>query len=270
MLTVPAPAFKRTGCSRFGTQLAFWDDHDFGLNDHDRTNPIKKDALQVFKEYWANPAYGLPDAPGVFFKYTYSSVDFFVLDVRYYRDPNLQPDSPAKTMLGKKQLEWLKNGLRGSQAPFKILLSGSGWSKAKGFGGDSWASYLHERNRIFNFIRDNEISGVVLLSGDTHVGELNVIPWSDAGGYDFYDLASSPLGQLSASSWMTRKPEKRVRPVFYKDANFGFIEFNFDDTPTLTFLLIDSSGRNAWTPFILRAGELRDGIKSWPDKIKDF
>ena len=38
-----------------------------------------------------------------------------------------------------------------------------------------------------DFIRDNEIAGVVLLSGDSHIGELNVIPWSERGGYDLYD-----------------------------------------------------------------------------------
>ncbi|MFQ5739432.1 MAG: iron-containing alcohol dehydrogenase, partial [Acidobacteriota bacterium] len=43
-------------------QLAIWDDHDYGLNDSDRTNPVKKEALRVFQQYWANPAYGLPRA----------------------------------------------------------------------------------------------------------------------------------------------------------------------------------------------------------------
>ena len=37
------------------SSLAVWDDHDFGLNNHDRTNPIKEGAYDVFLEYWPNP-----------------------------------------------------------------------------------------------------------------------------------------------------------------------------------------------------------------------
>ena len=146
-------------------QLAVWDDHDFGLNDYDRRHPRKAEALEVFEHYWANPAYGLPDVPGVFFEYSYGGVDFFFLDCRYYRDPNKEPDHPGKTLLGKAQLEWLQEALQSSEAPFKVLISGSGWSKGKGPGGDSWASYLHERDALFDFIRDNQINGVSCFRG---------------------------------------------------------------------------------------------------------
>lgn len=47
-------------------QWAIWDDHDYGLNNGDRTSPVRELGLASFKKYWANPAYGLPEAPGVF------------------------------------------------------------------------------------------------------------------------------------------------------------------------------------------------------------
>jgi alkaline phosphatase D len=50
-------------------QLAIWDDHDFGLNNSDRTNPVREAALAAFRKYWANPAYGQADDPGVYFQY---------------------------------------------------------------------------------------------------------------------------------------------------------------------------------------------------------
>ena len=137
-------------------QLAVWDDHDYALNNHDRTNPAKEKALQAFQEYWANPAYGLPEVPGVFFDYQYGGVDFFFLDVRYHRSPNEEEDGESKTMLGAEQLEWLKTKLSESKAPFKVLVSGSGWSSAKGGGGDSWAAFLQERDHLFTFIRDQK------------------------------------------------------------------------------------------------------------------
>ena len=249
------------------SHLAIWDDHDFGLNDHHNTNPIKDKALDVFKRVWANPGYGIQAAPGVFFKYQYGNVDFFFVDCRYYRDPNELKDSPQKTMLGKEQFQWLTGELKKSTAIFKLVLSGSGWSKAKGPGGDSWASFLYERDRLFGFIKENQVEGVVLLSGDTHVGELNAIPWSEQGGYDLYDLVSSPLAQPTTDSWLVRKPEKRIRDVYFKGPNYGLIEFYLEEErPHLKFSLKNPKNEVVMNPFILYADELKNGVGSWQRK----
>jgi alkaline phosphatase D len=251
------------------SHLAVWDDHDFALNNHDRENPIKHEALDVFKDYWPNPAYGLPDTPGVFFTYSYGDVDFFFLDGRFYRDPNSDPDTPEKTMLGAAQFEWLKQELAASDGIFKVIVSGSGFSNAKGEGGDSWAAFLHERNRVFDFIRDREITGVILASGDSHFGEINVIPWSEKGGYDLYDLVSSALAQRTNDGWLHRRPERRIRPVYFKGSTVGVIDFILDETPRLMYRIIDIHGRNVWEPFVVRADELVNGVMSWPDKVHD-
>ena len=249
-------------------QLAVWDDHDFGLNDHDRTNPIREQALEVFKRYWPNPAHGLPDTPGVFFKYAYGGVDFFFLDDRYHRDPNAAPDTPEKTMLGAGQLAWLREGLAGSTAPFKVLVSGSGWTSAKGAGGDSWASFIHERDALFDFIRDRNITGVLLLSGDTHVGEFNAIPRSAQGGYDLYDLVSSPLAQTANTNWRERHPELRVRTP-YEGVNAGLVEFDLTAAPpTVRMNLIDREGRTVWRPVTLTADDLRNGVATAAEKAE--
>jgi alkaline phosphatase D len=252
------------------SHLAIWDDHDFGLNNHDRTNPVKDGAYEVFREYWPNPSYGLPDVKGIFFNYTWGRVDFFFLDGRWYRDPDEAPDTPDKTMLGAEQFAWLTAELESSTAVFKVLVSGSGWSKAKGPGGDSWAAFLHERNRLFDFIRDREITGVVMMSGDSHIGELNVIPWSDKGGYDLYDMVSSPLAQVTPDSWLERRPERRIWPVYFEGSNFGVVDFFMGDDPWLVFQLIDIHGRRVREPFELRASELVNGVTSWPSKVMDL
>jgi len=251
------------------SNLAIWDDHDYGLNNHDRTNPIKDEALVIFKQYWANPSYGLDDVPGVFFSYSYGAVDFFFLDDRFYRDPDIDPDTPDKTQLGQAQLAWLKTELEQSTAVFKVLVSGGGWSSSKGPTGDSWAAFLNERNHIFDFIRDNEIGGVVLISGDSHVGELNVIPWSDHGGYDLYDLVGSPFAQQAPDNWLERRPERRIRPVYFQGSSIGIMDFVFGDSPRLIYRVIDIHGRNVWEPFEVRPSELVNGVVSWPTKVSD-
>lgn len=248
-------------------QLAIWDDHDFGVNDGDGSNPTKHLALKAFKQYWANPSYGLPETPGVFFKYQYGGIDFFFLDDRYYRDPNKLPQSPQKTFLGAAQLAWLKNELKASKAPFKVLLSGSGWSNGKGPAGDAWSAYLDERNALFDYIKDNAIAGVILASGDTHVAELNCIPWSEKGGYDFYDLTTSPLAQRTEENWVNRHPEVRIRQVFAADSNFGLMTFDTTSEPTLTYNVHDTRGRRAWTPFVVTASQLKNGVVSWRSTI---
>lgn len=248
-------------------QLAIWDDHDFGLNNSDRTNPVREAALTAFMNYWANPGFGLPDCPGVFFQYAYGGVDFFFLDGRYYRSPNAEPDGPQKTMLGERQREWLRQALEASRAPFKVLVSGSGWSSQDGPTGDTWAAFMTERDGLFNYIRDRGIEGVFCLSGDTHFGEVTCIPWSQRGGYDFYDLVSSPLAQATGTSFLYSEPELRIRAPYFRDVNFGLLDFRWEPEPGMQFTLHDARGDRAFEPLTLTPAELRNGVVSWRTKI---
>ncbi|HNR21751.1 MAG TPA: alkaline phosphatase D family protein [Steroidobacteraceae bacterium] len=244
-------------------QLAIWDDHDYGYNNGDGSSPFKAASLATFRNYWANPAYGLPGTPGVFFEKHFGGIDFFMLDGRYHRSPNGDPDGPAKTFLGAAQNAWLRERLAASRAPFKILACGSGWSMADGEKGDTWAAFRTERDALFDFIRDRGIEGVVLLSGDSHVGELNCIPWSERGGYDLYDLVSSPLAQSPSSSWIDQQPEVRMRKVYAGGANFGMLHFTPGPQPTLTFSLFDEWGLMPWKPLVLVPADLRNGVRSF-------
>ena len=45
------------------THVAIWDDHDFGPNDSDTSYVFKGETLELFKRYWPNPAFGLPELP---------------------------------------------------------------------------------------------------------------------------------------------------------------------------------------------------------------
>jgi alkaline phosphatase D len=249
-------------------QLAIWDDHDYGLNDSDKSNPIKVQSLEVFRRYWANPAYGLPEAPGVFFSFSYGGADFFMLDNRYHRDSPAAPDGPDKTALGSAQKNWLKAHLRASRAPFKVLVSGQPWSDEKGPGGESWEAYGSERAELFRFIRDEKVSGVVLLSGDNHVGELNCLPESAHGGYDLFELSSSPLAQDPSVSWLNYRVIARIRQVYFSGSNFGLLSFDFAPAdPVLTLSLHDEQGNRVWSPLVLRASELRNGVSVWREKM---
>lgn len=170
---------------------AIWDDHDYGPNDSDRTAKGKEISLQTFQQFWANPAYGLPDDPGVYFKFSRGDVDFFMLDNRYHRSPNKAPDDGTKTMLGAKQLAWFKRELLASKAKVKFVASGSEWEPNSH--GDSWTSFGREREEIFGFMREHDVQGVILLSGDRHF----------TGAYQIYgrfiEVTAGPLGSKTTN-----------------------------------------------------------------------
>jgi alkaline phosphatase D len=171
---------------------AVWDDHDYGPDNSDGTLKGKDLALQSFKEHWANPAYGEPDNPGVYFKFTRGDVDFFLLDVRYYRSPNKSTNLATKTMLGAAQLAWLKRELAASRAPIKVLASGS---EFQSYGTeDSWRSFQRERDELFGFIEEHRIPGVLLVSGDRHFTAAYQVKGR------WLEVTSGPLGSSFADS----------------------------------------------------------------------
>ena len=143
---------------------AIWDDHDYGPNDSDRTAKGKERSLQTFQEHWANPSYGTSKTPGIFTEFSRGDVQFFLLDDRFYRDPNKAPDSPEKTLLGKAQKQWIKDQLTRSTAKVKIVALGSE-TQLNGHR-DSYTSFKAEQKEMLDFYKT--IEGVILISGDRH------------------------------------------------------------------------------------------------------
>ncbi len=169
---------------------AIWDDHDFGPDNSDGTQPGKERSLEAFREFWPNPDFGEPENPGCYCTFQRGDVQFFMLDGRYHRSPDKAPDGPEKTMFGAAQLAWLKRGLLASKAAIKILANGSEWQT---FGSnDSYSLYRTERDALFAWIDEQKIEGVILLSGDRHF----------SAGYHvlgrFVELSSGPLGSTNA------------------------------------------------------------------------
>ena len=176
--------------------VGIWDDHDFGPNNSDGTLPGKENSLRAFKEFWANAAFGEPENPGCYHRFSRGDVDFFMLDVRYYRSPDNAPkDDPGKTMLGARQLEWLKRELKASKAKIKFIAAGSEF-QPNGTE-DSFAVYPAERRALLDFLKTEIGDGVIFLSGDRHF----------TAGYQFEDrwieVTSGPLGSGNAAAKAT-------------------------------------------------------------------
>jgi alkaline phosphatase D len=177
---------------------AIWDDHDFGTNNSDTTQNGKENSLVAFMEFWGNPGFGEPDNPGCYYTFTRGDVQFFMLDCRYYRSPDKAPVGPDKTMLGAKQIEWLKRELLASKAKIKLLATGSEWETFSS--DDSWKMYLRERNEFFDWVEQQKLEGIILLSGDRHFSSAYHVR-----GH-FLELSGGPFG--SGNAKLKPNPER--------------------------------------------------------------
>jgi alkaline phosphatase D len=193
---VPEFGSHISNCPTYAT----WDDHDCVCDDCagvEYANGKREQSLNVFKQMFANPAFGELGLgnDGTYFSFAWGDADFFVLDVRYYR----QKTAPA-TILGSRQERWLLDGLRNSTAKFKFIVSGTPWHvenvpHVANF--DSWQNYpdsANELSAVLESISDN----VIFLSGDFHQCALVDRETTGPKRESFSEFISSGIGARSA------------------------------------------------------------------------
>ncbi len=200
---------------------AVWDDHDFWINNADRkmvSSEERQWSRDLFTSIFPNGVYGEQEQ-GIYFKWSLGDVDFLMLDTRWFRIKK------KKQMLGKQQNEWLREQLLASQATFKVLVSSVQWHE-KG-GKDSWGGYLAERNAIFEFIFENKINGVFLLSGDAHHGAAYQLePDLKNSGYPLIEFTSSSMAVEPKKKKLVKTKEITQLLNVRGKHNFGMLEFD--------------------------------------------
>jgi len=170
-----------------------WDDHDFGRNDSDGKLVGKENSRKAFTEYRALATYG-QDEQGVYTKFRRAGVEVFLLDTRWFARTESSPvDSDKPSLLGKRQWEWLLDGLQRSTAPFKVIACGMIWDNKRNTESDDWSTYSHERDALFQFIGKEEISGVVLIGGDIHCSRWLQYKTEESVGYAIRQFIVSPI-----------------------------------------------------------------------------
>jgi alkaline phosphatase D len=207
-------------------QYAIWDGHDFGPNDAGKNYILKEEARETFKKYSVNPSYG-EDEKGIYTKVSYSDVDLFLTDDRYFRSNDKIPDSingkpnADKYFFGTAQMEWIKNSLLFSDATFKIIVVGSQVMNPLNKY-ETMQKYSYEYNELINFIKTQKINGVVFFSGDRHHSE--VVKVEGANFYPLYDVTISPYtAGVSKVSGAEKNSIFRVAGTLVEAQNFGKI-----------------------------------------------
>lgn len=170
-----------------------WDDHDFGKNDSDGRLSGKEYSRKAFVEYRANHEYGQGEQ-GIYTKFEYGPVEVFLLDTRWFARTEKSPVDPSlPTLLGAEQWKWLKESLLASKAKFKLLTCGMIWDDKENTESDDWGSYTHERDALYKFVGENQISGVVLIGGDIHCSRLLKYDTEKSVGYPIHQFIVSPI-----------------------------------------------------------------------------
>ena len=233
--------------------FSIWDDHDFGLNDCSggpeiETPGWKRPTYEIFRDNWANPAYGGGDKqPGIWWDTYINDVHFICIDGRYYRtDP--KKTKGKLSMLGPAQKRWLLRTIKRSKGTFKVLVSPVPWVfKAKGDSKDTWNGFKEERNEIFAFLTENKIEGVVLMSADRHRSDLWKI--ERPGDYALYEFNSSRLTNQHVHKTMSEA-------IFSYNAKQSFGTVDFDTTatdPTATYRIHTIDGEQVFKHTVKRS-----------------
>jgi alkaline phosphatase D len=236
---------------------AIWDDHEV-INDFSGgAGRLMETGRRAFLDYF--PILPPPEEPGrLYRKFSWGSLlEVFILDTRQYRSPNTDLDGPRKTMLGAAQKRWLIDGVTGSTAVWKVVVSSvslsvptggkahDSWSNANilGFPEENATGFSWERDGILRSFRERGVKNLVFLSADVHHAEL--IRHHPTSEWSFHEFIAGPL---SASLGRPRPLDMGLNPrtlfATGEVENFGEVAI---DTTGLTVRIIDIDGQVRFT-----------------------
>lgn len=183
---------------------AIWDDHEVRNDFAGSVEPLMPVGRAAFLDYW--PIVPPAEEPGrLYRRFRWGRLlEVFILDTRQYRSPNHQPDGPGKTMLGRRQRDWLIAGVTTSTATWKVVVSSMPLAVPKGAPRDGWSSaaadgtpgghptgFATERDAILGALRDRGVRNLVVVAADVHYAQL--IRHHPAPGFSLHEFVAGPL-----------------------------------------------------------------------------
>ncbi len=180
--------------------ICVYDDHEFtndawmnGAQNHQPNEGLwsarKAMAQKAFFEWLPVRVTGTTNPNQIYRSIKYGNlVELMMLDTRVEgRDvqagtTGATVNSPSRQLLGTTQFSWLSNKLSTSTSKWKVLGQQVMMAPLKVFGvavnGDQWDGYPAERDRVYNHILNNNISNMVVVTGDIHTAWANDLPLS--------------------------------------------------------------------------------------------
>ncbi len=210
-----------------------WDDHDYAGNDSDSTALGRDTARSVYRE--RVPHYPIASAGGAIAQaFTVGRVRVIMTDLRSASSPVTQRESPSKSRMGSAQKAWFKQELisaRDAGYPLVLWVNPDPWIAPAQVGSDTWGGHATERVEIANFIRDNRIANVVLLSGDMHG-----LAVDNGTNSDYATGGGAPLTVLHGAA-LTAEPSTKGGPysggVLPGRGQYGILEVYDNGGPSV-------------------------------------
>lgn len=216
-----------------------WDDHDWGGDGSNREAASASAAHATYREYAPHYTLAGEQAP-LYQAFTIGRVRFIVTDTRAAKSPASDPDNAAKTMLGAEQKEWFKQELLAANGVFPLIVwvNPVPWIATADVGADHWGGYTTERSELANFIAENDIQGLAVLSGDAHALAID-----DGTNSNFSDGEGAGFPVFHAAALDRRGREKGgpySEGIYPGGGQFGLMTVT-DDGSDIT---VEWSGRN--------------------------
>ena len=190
---------------KFVTQFPItgtWDDHDYGMNDGNRTYKQKAQAKNQFMKFMGMAEnHPVTMHEGIYqsmlFGQPPQQIKLILLDTRTFQDPLERTAAGSEknyvlnsgTILGDEQWLWLSNELHQSAANINLIAS-SIQVIAEDHRYEMWANFPSEREKLLDLIVSSKVNNPLILSGDRHLSEVSKINWK---GQDIYDITASGL-----------------------------------------------------------------------------
>ncbi len=183
--------------------IAVWDDHEItnnayrdGAENHQPEEGSylerKEVARKVYYEWMP-----IRESPKHYRKFSFGDLaDLIMLDERLEGRSEQVEDAddprredPQQSILGAEQMEWLEEQLIESSAKWKLIGNQVIFSHLDlarpnfHFNMDAWDGYPGDQRKVASIIRDNQVSNVVFLTGDTHASWAFEVTLDPRGSY---------------------------------------------------------------------------------------
>ena len=225
--------------------IGVWDDHDYGRNNSGKEFEFKDATKAAMLDFLDVPEYAsVRRREGAYQAYTFGEsptrVKVILLDVRYFRDKverknRVYLPNETGTILGEEQWTWFHEELK--EPGIDLFIIGSGIQMIpEDHIYEKWANFPNERKRLLNTLTSVNLPGVILLSGDRHIGEISRMQFSNIP-YPIVEMTSSGL----THAWVgnTDEVNRHRHGGIADELNFGVLRL----TPTEKALIVDGEIR---------------------------
>ena len=200
--------------------LVTWDDHDYGVNDGDKSYKFKHVSKNIFHIFFPTKENAwLSKGPGVGHSFRYMKTNFLFLDARSFRDSKT---NKGGYHFGKKQREWITKQMKNDKLKMNWLISGDqfygGYHKFESFEGLHPKEFLKFRKDLAKLGEKN-----LFLSGDRHLVEVMKIK-DDVLGKETLEYTVSGVHTKMYSGSLDYSPNPRRVDGFDGKPNYAIFD----------------------------------------------